>query len=156
MTAHSFLFTPTTWLGEGEIEWNMIQETLPFYTKWTISAKSEEGIISSLQQIEVKGVADVMRSQFLFSSFTPSSFHVEMENDAIGKIEGKGIFLGNLVGWEFKDPSGAFEGFEFYELQGDGTYRMRAEFVTADQFRTKIEGKIWQKAPLPGEKGTIE
>jgi hypothetical protein len=38
-----------------------------------------------------------------------------------------------------------FEGFEFYEKQDDKNYLMRAEYATTDQFRTLIQGRLWQK-----------
>ena len=38
-----------------------------------------------------------------------------------------------------------FEGFETYTVQPDGSYEMRGEYVTSDQFRTRIEARIWQR-----------
>ena len=39
----------------------------------------------------------------------------------------------------------AFEGYETYYIQPDGSYHMRGEYVTSDQFRTRIEARIWQR-----------
>ena len=38
-----------------------------------------------------------------------------------------------------------FDGFELYEKIDDKNYTMRAEYATNDQFRTLIQGKLWQK-----------
>ncbi len=38
-----------------------------------------------------------------------------------------------------------FEGFETYFIQPDGSYQMRGEYVTSDQFRTRIEARIYQR-----------
>jgi len=49
------------------------------------------------------------------------------------------------VAWEFSNKELGFEGFEIYELQEDGNYITRGEYVSIDQLRTIIEGKIWKK-----------
>ena len=48
-----------------------------------------------------------------------------------------------VIAWEFRDPDIGFEGIEFYEKQSDTEYLMKAEYATADQFRTNIQGKVW-------------
>ena len=87
-----------------------------------------------------------MQNNFVFYDITPTSFNVELENQALGKAEGKGRIDNKLIAWEFRLKDIGFEGFEFYEKQPDNSYLMRAEYATTDQFRTLIEGKVWQKA----------
>jgi hypothetical protein len=146
MDQHFFIFNPGTWLGEGKIQLNMVEEELPFYTKWTTGVKNEEGKIESLQQIQVKGLSEMMHNQFWFFDFTPGHFLVELDNPSIGKVSGKGIVTSQMIAWEFRVPQIGFEGFETYEQQSDGSYVMHAEYATADQLRTVIKGKVWQEA----------
>jgi hypothetical protein len=144
MSTHSFILTPCQWLGEGKIVLNMVEEELSFFTRWNISTKDSTGLIECVQEIQVKGLSDVMLNQFLFTNFTPSSFSIELENQALGKVIGAGVINDKVIGWEFRMPELGFEGFEFYEKQEDQSYLMHAEYSTTDQFRTLIKGKVWQ------------
>lgn len=142
---HPFIFKPNAWLGEGKIQLSMVEEELPFYTRWNVNQKDDGGKIECVQEIQVKGLSDVMQNQFLLYDLGPGTFVIELENPALGKVLGKGIISEQVIGWEFKSPEVGFEGFEFYEKQADGSYLMRAEYATSDQFRTVIKGRVWQK-----------
>lgn len=146
---HPFLLSPTSWLGEGKIQLNMVEEELGFMTRWNVGNRDPLGKIECVQEIQVKGLSDVMHNQFLIFDLSPTHFAIELENQSIGKVIGKGIINDKLIAWEFRVPDMGFEGFEFYEKQEDGTYLMRAEYATQDQFRTLIRGKIWQKTETP-------
>lgn len=152
MTKHEFIFAPVSWLGEGKIQLNMVEEDLGFVTRWNMEEKEPTGKFEWVQEIQVKGLSDVMHNQFTFFDITPSSFVVELENPALGKVTGAGIINDKVIGWEFRIPDLGFEGFEFYERQDDGMYLMRAEYATADQYRTLIRGKVWQQAKTAKEK----
>jgi len=141
---HQFILSPSTWLGEGKIQLSMVEEDLPFYTKWRIAQKDEGGKIECIQEIQVKGLSEIMLNQFLISDLTPGAFSVELDNPAIGKISGKGLITDKLIAWEFRSMQTGFDGFEFYERQADDSYLMHAEYATADQLRTVIKGKVWQ------------
>ena len=139
------MFTPGKWLGEGKIRLNMVTEELPFFTRWTISA-IEDGEIECIQEIQVKGLSEVMMNHFFISKILPNSFSVFMENHAIGKVNGTGIINESLIGWEFRVNELGFEGFEYYQKQSEDEYLMRGEFATIDQLRTEIRGKIWKQS----------
>jgi len=146
MFKHLFIFSPTqSWLGEGVIKLNMIAEELGFFTRWRVLPKNEEGRIECIQEIQVKGLSDIVHNQFTLFDFSSGSFSLELENQALGKVNGKGVVNENLIGWELKLDDMGFEGFEFYEKQPDNSYLMQAEYATADQFRTVIHGRIWQQ-----------
>ncbi len=147
MSQHLFIFSPGAWLGEGSIELNMSDEELGFFTKWTVSPPDSEGHIECLQEIQMKGLSETMHNRLVVSGQTPGGFSVQLENEPLGRVVGKGLISDKVIAWEFRIKELGFEGFEFYEKQEDGTYLMRAEFVTSDQFRTLIRGKVWQKAP---------
>ncbi len=152
MPHHLFLQQPSSWLGEGKIRLNMVEDELSFFTRWSMGFLNEEGgelggIIRCLQEIQVKGMADIMHNQFTIRDFTLNSFVIELENQALGKVSGIGLLNQEIIGWEFRIPELGFEGFEFYEKQADDSYLMRAEYATSDQFRTMINGKIWQQHP---------
>jgi len=145
MTTHLFILKPSSWLGEGKIQLNMVEEELPFYTRWNIAQRDETGKIECFQEIQFKGLFDITHNQFFFYDLTSGTFVIELENLSLGKITGSGLITDSVIGWEFRAVDIGFEGFEFYEKQVDNTYLMRAEYATADRFRTVIKGKVWKK-----------
>jgi len=140
---HPFILQPGVWLGEGRISFTESPEELRFYTRWTVSGK-EEGVVSCVQEIEVEGVSDPMQNNFSFCDILPDSFLVRLENSVLGTVDGEGIIDSHLISWEFRQGMDAgFEGFEIYEVQSDETYKMHAEYASAEQFRTAINGRLW-------------
>lgn len=146
MKEHTFLITPTKWLGEGKIKLSMSDEELHYYTQWDLTSRDNDGQISAMQEVQIKGLADIMYNHFVLSEILGDHFVIELENAALGKIIGKGVMKEDVIGWEFRNSELGFEGYEFYQRQKDGSYLMQAEFATVDQHRTVIKGKIWQKA----------
>jgi hypothetical protein len=147
MHGHAFIFSPQAWLGEGQIQLNMVEEELSFVTRWRVSSPDPSGVIECVQEVQVKGLSDVMHNQFTFFDLSSTGFLVELENQALGKVQGKGVLSEKVIAWEFKAEDIGFEGFEFYELQPDHSYAMRAEYASTDQFRTFIQGKVWKQTP---------
>jgi hypothetical protein len=153
MKNHSFIFSPGLWLGEGKITLNMVEEELFFGTKWSVQNTDFKGKIACAQEIQVQGLSEHMRNELSFYDFQTKSFNVEMENQNVGKIVGVGIYDDKVIGWEFRNNPN-FEGYETYQLQEDGSYIMKGEYITSDQFRTQIEARIWlqsHEAPSPDE-----
>jgi hypothetical protein len=144
MTNHSFILQPSAWLGEGKIQLSMVEEELGFFTRWNIPSPDSTGKIECVQEIQVKGLSDVMFNQFSFYDVSPSTFVIELENQALGRVVGTGIINEKVIAWEFRVEDLGFEGFEFYEKQADDSYLMRAEYATTDQFRTVITGRVWK------------
>ena len=140
---HRFLFEPGRWEGKGVITLNMVEEELKFTTNWTILEADFAGKIPSVQEIQIHGISESMRNELDFYDFTSTNFIVDMDNANIGKVQGKGVYDEKMVAWEFRNNPLNFEGFEAYHLQQDGSYRMHAEYVTSDQFRTEINGTIF-------------
>jgi hypothetical protein len=147
MAQHQFLLTPRTWLGQGKIQLNMVSEELTFFTRWNITNDNGEGVIECFQEIEVKGLSDIMHNEFSIRNISGGEFTIDLENQALGKVSGKGIINDKIIAWEFRVDDIGFEGFELYELQDDNQYLMRAEYATNDQFRTLIQGRLWEQAP---------
>jgi len=147
MTQHEFLLSPSTWIGQGKIKLNVVAEELVFFTRWDIGLPDTAGRIESVQEIQVKGLSDIMHNQFALYDFTNGAFIIDLENQALGKIVGKGVINDKIIAWEFRVEDIGFDGFEFYEKIDDKNYFMRAEYATTDQFRTMIEGKVWQQLP---------
>lgn len=145
MYKHPFLLTPSSWLGQGRIQLNMVAEELAFFTRWNIGNPDAEGRIECIQEIQVKGLSDIMHNQFNIYAVNHGEFQIELENQALGKVVGKGLINEKLIAWEFRVEEIGFEGFEFYEKQDEKTYLMRAEYATSDQFRTVIQGSVWQQ-----------
>jgi len=143
MFKHSFILQPNLWTGEGIITLNMVEEELSFLTKWHVQKEEVGGKIPSVQQLQIAGISENMRNELVFFDFSSKTFSVEMENMNIGKVVGTGVYDDKCIAWEFRDNEMNFEGFEAYHLLTDGSYKMHAEYVTSDQFRTQIEGRIW-------------
>lgn len=159
MTNHGFILTPGTWSGEGKITLNMIEEELLFNTNWTIQPRDFSGKVLCTQEIQIQGLSEHMHNDLTFYDFAPKQFAVDMENQNIGRIAGAGVVDEKMIAWEFRNPESSFEGYETYTLQDDGSYLMHGEYVTADQFRTQIEARIWPKSkeiPPPPEQADEE
>lgn len=143
MASHTFIYEPGQWLGEGKITFSESTDQLRFFTRWNFFAEGDE--IQGTQEIEVEGVPEKMENAFLFGDLVEGSFGVRLDNQLLGTVFGKGLSDEAVIAWEFRaDNEQAVEGFEVYERQEDGTYSMRAEYVSSDQFRTIIEGKLWK------------
>ncbi len=145
---HAFILSPGNWTGEGKILLNMVEEELIFNTNWSVQMRDFSEKVECMQEIIVQGLSENMRNQLSFYDFQANSFTVDMENQNVGRIVGKGVYDDKLIGWEFRNNGMNFEGFETYHLQPDGSYLMHGEYVTSDQFRTQIEARIW---PSSGE-----
>lgn len=146
MFNHSFIFNPGSWTGEGKITLNMVEEDLLFNSHWTVQDKDFSGKVICAQDIAIHGLSEGMRNELTFYGFENKSFSVDMENQNIGKITGVGVCDEKTIAWEFRNNGSDFEGYESYDLQPDGSYLMRGEYVTSDQLRTQIEAKIWPRA----------
>ncbi|MBS0603467.1 MAG: hypothetical protein JSS60_00355 [Verrucomicrobia bacterium] len=145
MTQHQFLLTPSSWLGQGKIQLNMVSEELAFFTRWSVENVDGDGRIECTQEIQVKGLSDIMHNEFLIYNLASGEFAIDLENQALGRITGKGLVNDKVIAWEFRVEEIGFEGFELYEKQDDKNYLMRAEYATSDQFRTLIQGRVWQQ-----------
>ncbi len=143
MTQHHFLLSPGTWLGQGKIQLNMVSEELAFFTRWNVTNIGGDGRIECVQEIQVKGLSDVMNNEFLIYNLNSGEFSIDLENQALGKITGKGLVSDKVIAWEFRIEEIGFDGFELYEKKDDKNYDMRAEYATSDQFRTLIQGRLW-------------
>jgi hypothetical protein len=143
MFNHTFIFSPGTWRGEGKIVLNMVEEELLFSTSWIVQTKDFAGKTACTQDVQINGLSDGMRNELNFYDFGPKTFAVDMENSNVGHIVGMGVYDEQMIGWEFRNNDMNFEGFETYTLQSDGSYIMKGEYVTSDQFRTMIEARIW-------------
>ena len=141
---HSFIFSPGNWFGEGKITLNMVEEELIFNTNWAVLTKDFSGKVGAAQEIQIQGLTDQMRNDLIFYDIQPKTFSIDMENPNIGRITGTGLYDDKTIAWEFRNNDMNFEGFETYTLQPDGSYHMKGEYVTSDQFRTHIVARIWQ------------
>ncbi len=144
----AFIFTPGKWIGEGKISFSASPEILRFYTRWDISEAVKEGVLHEItckQVVEMQGAAEEhIHNLFTVSQVDDKSFVLELENELIGVIQGTGVMNQKKIAWEFRGHP-TFEGFEVYELQDNGDYLFHAEYVSPDQFRSVIDGRIWKK-----------
>jgi len=146
MFNHNFIFSPGTWQGEGKILLNMVEEELIFNTNWAVQNRDFAGKVLSAQDIQIQGLSENMRNELTFYDFQAKTFSVDMENQNIGRIVGTGVYDEQTIAWEFRNNDMNFEGYESYILQPDGSYTMKGEYVTSDQFRTQIEARIWPRS----------
>src|SRR5689334_22923900 len=96
---HEFLLTQSSWIGQGKIKLNMVAEELIFFTRWNIGDLDGSGRIESMQEIQVKGLSDIMHNQFTIYDVNSGQFSIELENQAIGKITGKGVINEKVIAW---------------------------------------------------------
>ncbi len=143
MNKHDFIFKEGVWIGEGKVKFSTSLEQIHFYTKWNIN-KTDKHEIKAEQQVEMRGGGENVVNYFKFSQIKNSDFTVALENEILGMATGKGVIDDKKIAWEFREHSD-FEGFEVYELQENGDYLLHAEYVSTDQHRTTIDGRIWKK-----------
>lgn len=143
MVIHDFIFKPGLWVGQGKVTFSASPETVRFYTKWTIEEKNA-GMIACRQHVEMEGGESNVYNTFTFFDINPSSFIVELNNELLGLIRGKGVIDDKTIAWELRGHP-EFEGFEVYELQENGDFMLHAEYCSMDQIRTIIDGRIWKK-----------
>lgn len=143
MVIHEFIFNPGIWVGEGKVTFSASPDLVRFYTKWTIENENQQAITCH-QHVEMEGGESNVYNTFVFSQIKPQSFSVELVNELLGPVQGKGIIDSKTIAWEFRNHS-EFEGFEVYELQENGDFMLHAEYSSVDQVRTIIDGRIWKK-----------
>lgn len=142
--SHIFLFQEGLWIGEGRITFSVSPEHIHFYTRWTSHPENETVAYRWTQEVEMQGTNERVDNHFLITPLSDTAFTISLENDIVGKALGKGVIDPKKMAWEIKSPD-AFHGFEIYELQENGDYMLHAEYVAQDNFRTLIDGRIWQK-----------
>lgn len=146
MSLHQFLFAPGTWVGEGRVTLSGSPERIHYYTKWIVKA-IEKNAINVKQEVEMQGGGENVMNHFHFSSVTHDTFNLTLQNELLGEAQGKGIIEPKKIAWEILGHPD-FEGFEVYELQENGDYMVHAEYISPDQHRTTIDGRIWKKATV--------
>jgi hypothetical protein len=143
---HPFIFNPGAWEGEGSITFSMAEDVLHFTTRWVV-LPVEAGKIYFSQEVEINSLTEKMRNQFTLFPISKGSFEIQLENQIVGKVVGSGLVTPEAIAWEFRKRDQQFEGYEIYQLQKDGSYKMRAEFTAGDQMRTQILGSISPLSP---------
>ena len=143
MYNHKFLFEPGRWIGEGRITFSASPDQVHFYTKWIIE-KEHDGFLKVSQEVQLQGIEEEVHNYFHVNNIAEKTFGILLENEMVGKVQGKGLIEEDKLAWEFKSSEG-FEGFEIYELEENGDYMLHAEYLSGDQFRTIIDGRIWFK-----------
>lgn len=141
---HAFILSSGVWIGEGKITFSTSPEVIHFYTKWTIKTNEKKETVCD-QQVEMQGISDTVFNHLIFSDVSANSFKVILENELMGTVSGKGVIDSETIAWEYRSNP-EFEGFEVYELQENGDYMLHAEYSSPDQYRTIVDGRIWQKS----------
>ncbi|CDR34813.1 hypothetical protein [Criblamydia sequanensis] len=139
----NFIFQPSTWLGEGKISFSTSPEEIRYYSKWMIDPMVE-GRITIRQIVEMDGVEDHVENEFVVSNIKEGRFNIEISNESIGIVPGKGVYETDKIAWEFQGE--LFHGFEVYHAKSKDEYALHAEYSSEDFFRTIIKGRIWLKS----------
>ncbi len=141
-----FIFQAGCYEAEGELTITMFNEPLPFSMKWHVFHHDQDTLeIECCQEIKIKGFKESLYNQYTFSPVKNKSFPVAFENVNLGRIEGMGVVEPNFIGWEFRNLSIDYEGYEYYERRGENEYDLRAAFVSSDGQRTEIWGHLNRK-----------
>ena len=137
-----FIFQPGEWLGTGQVSFSMSPDVLHFRTKWVI-AKEDQNHFHCTQIVEIVG-GDRIVNNFKVTPQGLDSFVIVLDNELLGIFSGKGVIEEKSVAWEFREK-GSFEGYEVYRYNENSEYTMHASYLSADQMRTSIRGRIWKK-----------
>ncbi|MCB1149317.1 MAG: hypothetical protein KDK48_04060 [Chlamydiia bacterium] len=146
---HPFLFHSSSWLGEGKLSFSTSDEVLHFYTRWVVAEPVVDTdkviVVHCTQEVEMADQPeDKMCNRFQLHEITNESFEIVLQNEQIGTVIGKGVIEPRKIAWEFRgNPN--FEGFEVYELEESEEYTFHAEYVSTDQYRSIIDGRIWKR-----------
>jgi hypothetical protein len=143
MSRH-FIFEPGEWLGAGQVSFSVSPDVLYFRTKWT-GVEQDAHLYVLTQIVEIVG-GDRIVNYFSVTLHEGSTFNIVLKNELLGTFTGSGVLEDGLVAWEFRYP-GVFEGYEVYERSHETEYTMHAEYLSSDQSRTSIRGRIWKKHP---------
>jgi hypothetical protein len=141
MRSH-FLFQEGQWLGTGQVSFSMSPDVLHFRTKWVI-LEEESGRFHCTQTVEIVG-GDRIINEFFVSKKQPEKFEITLENELLGTFSGTGVVEERSIAWEFREK-GTFEGYEIYRTTDESEYTMHAEYLSQDQMRTMIRGRIWKR-----------
>jgi hypothetical protein len=141
---HAFIFKPGIWDGTGRITFSIATDVLDFVMQWTILPMDEKRIYFN-QEITINSLPERMRNHFTIWHLTDSNFEIQLENQIVGKVVGSGLITPKTIAWEFRRRDQEFEGFEIYELQQDGSYKMHAEFTAGEGMRTQVFGAIFPR-----------
>jgi len=140
-----FLFTPGEWLGTGQVSFSMSPDVLQFRTKWAV-VQDEPTLYRCTQTVEIVG-GDRIINVFEVVPHDSRSFDIILENEVLGTFLGTGVAEERLVAWEFRQK-GTFEGYEVYNKVDDSEYSMHAEYLSTDDTRTTIRGRLWKRAAV--------
>jgi hypothetical protein len=141
---HQLFQAPGHWLGKGTISFSESDDRLTFYTRWTVMDGGPNGPECN-QEIEIEGFSERMQNAYRVTEVTGSSFAIELINPLIGQVMGEGLISDRIIAWEFRDRTATgFEGYESYELQEDGSYKVHAEYTSSNQLRTVVDGELWR------------
>lgn len=143
MYKNHFLLQPATWIGEGKIVFAGAKDPTKFFTRWFLISSSP-GEMRWQQEVELHGLHQTNRNEFTIYDIQETHFKMILENESMGRVNGKGIMDEKTVAWELRDVPG-YEGYEVYELQKNGEYAFRAEYISIDQLRSQIDGRICKK-----------
>jgi hypothetical protein len=149
MSEHQFIFSPGIWLGQGVITFSYSEEKISYYTKWIVE-HGDDGTIHAQQQVQKQGEKETLLNFLVFSPATPQHFSVELKNEEIECVQGKGMRDDKQILWTYYTNISSpqietFEGFESYLLQSNGEYNSHAEYTSIGEYTTIVDGKIWKK-----------
>ena len=144
MSHYPFILQPGQWIGEGKITFSTSPDSLRFYTKWVIE-EAHSGIILCKQRVQMEGREEDLYNNFMIYKLESNAFSIQLNSELLGTLEGKGVIDDKTIAWEFRYfPE--FEGFEVYELINHGDYNIHAEYISTDEYRTMINGRLWKKS----------
>lgn len=142
MTQHHFLLSKGIWLGMGKMEFSISPDTVIIYMKWNFTPMEDRLIIVE-QQIGHQGRDDLLLNQYRFVLTSDTTFDIELKHEG-QIIKGNGHINGSQIFWEFVDDKN-FIGFETYTLQDNGEYSLHAEYISGEELRTVVNGRVWCK-----------
>jgi hypothetical protein len=138
-----FLFHPGEWLGAGQVSFSMSPDVLHFRMKWVVMQDTPQNYRCT-QTVEIVGGDRIINVFDITKTEDNKNFAITLENELLGTFSGTGVQEEQLIAWEFREK-GAFEGYEVYKKVENDEYTMHAEYLSSENTRTMIRGRIWKK-----------
>jgi hypothetical protein len=146
MDSSHFILSPGRWIGKGVMHLTHTEEDIPFELIWTVAILDlESGLIECVQELILEDAKDHLTNEFIFTEPEEDKFEVEMDNDALGQVEGTGFIDREFLGWEFRNTGGGVEGFESYTRLTGGDYSLKAEFGSSTDIKTTLVGNLYRE-----------
>ncbi len=142
MRTHPF-YANDLLVGPGYLLLEPEKEKIAFTLKWSLieeSIKAEE--LEFIEEILCAGHSLPLINHYYFKRLNQRDFSLTMENDEIGRVEGKGFFDKEFVGFEITDRELRLHATQYYHYMGDGQWTMQSKLTINDEDISSLQARL--------------